>query len=796
MKVRDKNRRMKRIFLLLFVVLTTHSVICAQQKADYSSANKFYGRTINNLNLLGSTTVFPNFFKNDNRFWYSYYTKDGKMFYYVDPKAKKIEPLFNNQKMTEGLCQIFNVAYDPKSLPIPPMNMPMPGSTIETMTSAFVINERGDKFTFEHGGAILEYNRVTEKLTKIKDVERVAGKKTAPAPTGIISCDSTWIMYARAHNLYIKKLSDTTKVEKAITKNGEEYFSYAEKDEGAHKARVLPRGDWFKGTTTGFYILKEDRRKVGTIALLNNDADRPKADIIKFEMPGDKFVSQYTLEFYYPDKDQSRNVNISKWPDQKVEVVHNSSSQNAIYILRKRRTCDEIDICRIDCATGEVKVIINEVSKPYFNDQLHTLEFWDERKEILWLSERTGTAHYYLYDYEGKLKRQLTNGWWVAGKKLKVDMNSRSMFIEGYGREDGINPYYAMVYRIDLDGKKEIKLLTPEDANHKIIFCAKDNSFVDNYSRVDLEPAAVYRTSEGKKICDLSKADISKLYDMGWRKPERFTVKAADGMTDLHGVMWKPFNFDPQKKYPIISYVYPGPQAEGLSLDFTVNGVYNVSLSQVGFIVVTFGHRGGSPQRDKAYHTYGHGKLRDYPLADDKVGIEQLAQRYKFIDIDKVGIFGHSGGGFMATAAICTYPDFYKAAVAASANHDNGIYNRWWGETHHGVKQIGSDSSATFESKISTTMELASKLKGALMLVTGDFDNNVNPASTMRMANALIKANKNFDMLILPTQRHWYNGQGLTYFENRLWFFFAKHLLGDTSADFKSNIDDVLNNKR
>lgn len=297
---------------------------------------------------------------------------------------------------------------------------------------------------------------------------------------------------------------------------------------------------------------------------------------------------------------------------------------------------------------------------------------------------------------------------------------------------------------------------------------------------------------------ELAKPDLKRIYEMGWKMPERFTVKARDGVTDLYGVMWKPADFDSTKKYPVISYVYPGPQTEAVPFDFTVSGSNNMALAQVGFVVVNFGHRGGSPMREKWYHTYGYDNLRDYALADDKYGIEQLADRYSFIDLTKVGIFGHSGGGFMSTAALCTYPDFYTAAVSSSGNHDNNIYNLWWGETHHGVKEVkktvkdsvkGDHEVSTFKSKIPTNADLARNFKGYLLLVTGDMDNNVHPGNTLRMANALIQAGKNFDLVVLPGQRHGYQARANEFYQRKMWFHFAKYLLGDSSADDFYEID-------
>ena len=328
-------------------------------------------------------------------------------------------------------------------------------------------------------------------------------------------------------------------------------------------------------------------------------------------------------------------------------------------------------------------------------------------------------------------------------------------------------------------------------------------------------PKAVLRDNLGNIIMDLETADLSQLYKTGWKMPQTITVKAKDGVTDLYGVMYKPFNFDSTRKYPVISYVYPGPQTESVPYAFTVSGGKNIALAQLGFIVVNFGHRGGSPMRSNYYHTFGYNDLRDYALADDKYGIEQLADMYKFIDLNKVGIYGHSGGGFMSTAAILSFPDFYKVAVSSSGNHDNNIYNQWWGETHNGVTEVDKkvktkgevkdstrkevkdsikkevkDSTKKEEIKISfkgevgKNQDLAKNLKGYLLLVTGDVDNNVHPGNTLRVVDQLIKANKRFDFMMLPGQRHGY-ATSTAYFDRMMWYYFAEHLLGD----YRTNVE-------
>jgi dipeptidyl-peptidase 4 len=303
--------------------------------------------------------------------------------------------------------------------------------------------------------------------------------------------------------------------------------------------------------------------------------------------------------------------------------------------------------------------------------------------------------------------------------------------------------------------------------------------YVDNYSRVNAVPKTTLYNSEGKKVMDLETADFTSLFAAGYKFPQIFKVKADDGVTDLYGVIYKPFNFDSTKKYPVIEYVYPGPQTEAVNTAFSRGMDRTDRLAQLGFVVVTVGNRGGNPARSKWYHNYGYGNLRDYGLADKKATVEQLADRYPWIDINRVGIYGHSGGGFMSTAAMLVYPDFFKVAVSSSGNHDNSIYNRWWSEKHHGVKEsVGEKGDTSFAYSIDKNPELAKNLKGHLLLTTGDIDNNVHPANTIRMVNALIKANKRFDLLLLPGQRHGYADMQ-EYFFWKMADYFSEYLLGD-----------------
>jgi dipeptidyl aminopeptidase/acylaminoacyl peptidase len=517
-------------------------------------------------------------------------------------------------------------------------------------------------------------------------------------------------------------------------------------------------------------------------------------------MPGEEFVPQQELIIFDIASKGRVNVDLKKWKDQTIDVEWTSQkSADKLMLIRKDRPLKHLDVCLVNTETGTLTTLFSEETWPYFNDDYTRLRVINEGNDIIWWSERTGWGQLYHYDGNGNLKNQITDGYFVTGRVERIDTLGRNIYFEAFGKEDGVHPYYSMKYKVSID-RPGITLLTKEPASHSFNMSKSNKYFVDNYSRVDMAPVCVLRDNLGNVIMNLESPDLSQLYLTGWKMPETFVIKAKDGVTDLYGVMYKPFDFDSTKKYPVISYVYPGPQTEKVPYQFTVNGEKNIALAQLGFIVVNFGHRGGSPLRNNYYHTYGYNNLRDYALADDKYGLEQLADKYKFIDLNRVGIYGHSGGGFMSTAAILTYPDFYKVAVSSSGNHDNNIYNQWWGETHNGVKEVEKKAATngdvkdsldkrkaiekSFRGEVEKNQDLAENLKGHLFLVTGDIDNNVHPGNTLRIVDALIKANKRFDFMMLPGQRHGYATE-TAYFDRLMWYYFAEHLLGD----YRTNVE-------
>jgi dipeptidyl aminopeptidase/acylaminoacyl peptidase len=663
-----------------------------------------------------------------------------------------------------------------------------------------------------------EYELASGKLTLLEDY-KAPDKRPRWAS---ISPDEKTIIFGRGYNLYMmdadsyklaqKKADDKNIKEVQLTTDGEEYYSYTrrlndeekkefQKDEKDRKDYRVPAiGIVWSKDSKKIALVREDERKVADLWVINSLANpRPTLETYRYAMPGEENQPQPELLVFdiatkakvkvKADKFKDQTISISTAPRKALDRERDnpppaqwlSDTSDKLYFGRQSRDLHKVDVCLADTAAGEVKVLIEEVLNTYI--EVQPLRLVNGGKEILWWSERDGWGHYYLYDGDGKLKNQITSGEYVTQGVVGVDEKLRLLYFNACGREANEDPYYTHLYRVNFDATG-MKLLNPGDASHSADMNDSSKYIIDNFSRVDTAPKSQLRDAMGNLFLDLETTDVSALVEAGFKFPEVFKVKADDGITDLYGVMYKPFDFDPKLKYPIILYVYPGPQTESVSKTLTPRNA-NVALAQFGFIIVEVGNRGGHPSRSKWYHNFGYGNLRDYGLADKKRAVEQLVMKYPYIDMDKVGIYGHSGGGFMSTAALLVYPDFFKVAVSSSGNHENNIYNRWWSEKHHGVKEVvDKDGKVKFEYSIEKNSELAKNLKGHLMLVTGDMDNNVHPANTIRMANALIKANKRFDFVLMPGQRHGYGDMGDYFFWIRA-DYFCKHLIGDyaTSID-------------
>ena len=806
-------------------------VVGGPGSANFDLAARFAPYKIQEM--VHSTTVSPSWIEGSERFWYEWEDSDGTSYNIVDPVRGTKSQLFDNDRIAAELTRITLDPWDGQHLPIRnirfidenTLQFDVESSQDEDIDEEEEVDteeeeeeDTGQQERSEKKMYHFEYDVGTQTLRELEDYE---SPNNHPGWANV-SPDGETVVFARNYNLWMISGSDYELIldarrgesgdeadeaeedveveEIQLTTDGEEFYAYGgsggrgetnvtyeENMDDRKRAGVV----WSKDSQK-FALVRRDQREVGDLWVVHAVGNkRPELETYKYDMPGEENVTQSELLIYDLAARNMVQVEDDPWQDQMMSVTTDrqfvypdsdeprqqvwlSDNSDELWFTRTSRDRKRTDVMIANAATGEVQTIIEDRLNTYM--ETRNVEKLDNG-DLLWWSERDGWAHIYRYGSDGTLKNRVTEGPWHVDGIAGVDNERGYVFLLGQGRESGEDPYYQHLYRVNLDGSG-LTLLNPGDFDHRVTMGESSRFFVESYSRVNTTPASALFSASGEKILDLETADFSALTEAGYEFPELFKAEADDGVTDMYGVMYKPYDFDPSKKYPIVAYVYPGPQTESVSKFFSTNASEQ-ALAQFGFIVVTLGNRGGNPDRSKWYHNYGYGDLRDYGLADKKAVLEQLGDRHDFIDLDRVGIYGHSGGGFMSTAAMLVYPDFFKAAVSSSGNHNNDVYNRNWSETHHGVQEVVDDEgNVSFEFDIEKNSDLAANLKGHLLLTTGDVDNNVHHAGTFRMAEALIRANKRFDFFMFPGQRHGYGDMGDYWFWLRAEYF-VKHLLGD-----------------
>jgi dipeptidyl-peptidase-4 len=822
---------MKNI-ILCFAMIFTVSVIFAQEtpKPNYRQAAKYSPKNL--AKMVHSTNVSPHWLKKGNRFWYSYKTSNGSNYYLVDVDKKSKKQLFDNVKMAKWLTEITKDPYDAKHLPRFSFKFNKAENAIRfrvTSTEEVEVLEKDKKETKEE----TEKDSTASKKAKKPKMEKktyhleytlggtglkiIDTKKQEKKPWekwANIAPDSSIVLFGKNHNMYwmdkinfkkfIKDEKDSTVVENQWTKDGEENYGYTwggrgEDNVDKDKNKDKRKGVWgtWSHDSKKFVFQKSDSRHIKDLWVINSTGKkRPTLETYKYHMPGEQeFYKSELMIFDIPTKshlrvaiDTSKQQSISVYRAPRKQSERDDdfkpslllSKKGKIYFSSISRDRKKFDIHVADINTGEYKTLIEERFNTYIESR--PLILFNNETEMLHWAERDGWAHFYLYDADGNLKNQITDGDYHVDDFAGLDEKSRTLFFTANGVNKEQDPYYLHTFRINLNGSG-MRALDEGDFTASTSMADSNQYFVSNYSRVNTVPKSEVRDASGNKVMNLETADLSQLMASGYQFPETFKVKADDGITDIYGVMYKPFDMDSTKVYPLLEYVYPGPQTEAVNKSFSYRMDRLDRMAQVGFVVITLGNRGGHPDRSKWYHNYGYGNLRDYGLADKKYVAQQLANKHTFIDIEKVGIYGHSGGGFMSTAAMLVYPDFFKAAVSSAGNHDNNVYNSWWSETHHGVKEeIDEKGKLSHQYKIDDNQSLAKNLKGHLMLIHGDMDNNVNPAGTIRMANELIKAHKRFKFMLMPGQRHGFGSMT----EYSFWLradHFSKYLLGEENMD-------------
>ncbi|MGI8468543.1 MAG: DPP IV N-terminal domain-containing protein [Pyrinomonadaceae bacterium] len=709
------NRKLFPKLAIVFAVLTATISVAAQQRAltadDYARAEKML--IYNTAPLVERAGVRPIFLP-DGRFWYSVSTAQGNEFALVNPAD-------------------------------------------------------GTRAT----------SKDLDALGINSSVAAPTGGRRNFNPDGVVSPDGKRTAYIKDYNLWMKDAA--TGKETQLTTDGVKDFGYATDNAGwvhSDRAILIWSPDSKKIAT-----FQQDQRGTGDMYLVSTNVGHPKLEAWKYPLPGDAVVT--TIQRVIIEVDNPKVIRLQMPPDQHRSTICDdvscdggwtdvewSQDATKLAFVSTSRDHKKENLRVADAATGTIRDVYEETSPTQFESGQGAAnwKFLPASNEFIWFTERDGWGHLYLYDLtSGKLKNQITSGDWAVWQVLKVDDKNRVIYFNAGGREKGEDPYFSHFYSVGFDGKN-LKSLTPESGNHQVIISPDGKTFVDTYSKPDVPPVSVLRDINGKLVATLEKADISRLVAAGWKPPMPIIVKARDGVTDLYGLMYVPTNLDASKKYPIINYIYPGPQGGSVgSRAFSPSRGDNQALAELGFVVVQIDGT-CNPLRSKKFHDACYGNMADNTLPDQITGMQQLAAKYPYIDLNRVGIWGHSGGGFATAAAMFRYPDFFKVGISESGNHDNRNYEDDWGERY-----IGLLSGDNYEKQANENF--AKNLKGHLMLAHGTMDDNVPPSNTLLVVDALIKANKDFDLVLIPNAHHGY-GAASFYMMRRRWDYFVKNLMG------------------
>ena len=665
---------------------------------DYARAESMLSQSTGQL--VDGINVRPVWIDSD-RFWYRSDVEDGYKYKLVNITSREITPLFNHKLFAKGLSELTGQDYKENNLFI----------------SSIDISEDGS-MTIEAGRDKYLFNNETGSIEKINSPDRPM--------YSVLSPDGKKAAFIKDHNLWVRIISSGKDIQ--LTKDGVKDYGYATNNAGWTKGKgpvLLWSPDSRKIAT-----FRHDGRYIGEMYLVSTNVGHPELEAWKYPLPEDSLA--FRIERMVIDTETGENTWLKMEADQHrstttdhiagrggtfLDVEWSRSGEKLSFVSTSRDHKHEV--FRIaDPVTGEVKDIFDETEETFFESgyRSRNWRFLHDSKEAIWYSQRDNWGHLYLYDIEtGDLKNQITTGDWKVLSLLRVDEEERKLYFTACGREPG-DPYFQYLYSINMDGSGLI-LHTPDSANHEVYLSENGNAFVDYYSTPSTPPVTEVRFLDGDDSFEVERADISRLLNTDWVAPVSFNVKARDGETDIYGLMHKPSNFDPEKKYPIINYIYPGPQSGSVgSRSFSASRSDRQAIAELGFIVVAIDAM-GTPMRSKSFHEAYYGNMGDNGLPDQIAGMKQLAKKYKWIDLERVGIYGHSGGGFASTDAILRYPDFFDVAVSGAGNHDNRNYEDDWGEKWHGLLNKNPDGSDNYDSQANQL--LAKNLKGKLLLAHG-----------------------------------------------------------------------------
>jgi dipeptidyl aminopeptidase/acylaminoacyl peptidase len=744
--------------VVLFAALVLGSPAAAQvTAADYARAERFLG--YNTTPLVFGAGIRPVALP-DGRFTYRNAIPDGTEFLVVDPATRTRARAFDHPRLAAALSRAADTTYDALHLPF----------------SQFDFTPDGRSLTFDIGPRHWTCDR--------------AGTACAATPrrrdpvleNGVVSPDGKRVAFIRDYNLWVRELEGGRETQ--LTTDGVKEFGYATDNAGwvkSDRAVLVWSPDSRKIAT-----FQQDERGVGEMYLVQTRVGHPVLEQWKYPLPGDSVIT--TIQRVIVDLDGPKVIRLGMPADQHrsticdhvlcgriwADVEWSPDASRLIFVSTSRDHKHEW-LREADAATGAVREVMEETSATQFESGFNRINWHalTATNEVIWFSERDDWGHLYLYDLRtGKLKNRITSGAWPVLQLLRVDEAARTVYFVAAGREPG-DPYFRRLYSVRLDGS-HLTLLTPEDADHDVTLSASGRAFIDSYSRPDVPPVTVLRDAAGKLLLQLERADISRLAATGWRPPTPITVKARDGRTNLYGLLYRPTQLDSTRHYPIVNHIYPGPQTGSVGgRAFSAARGDAQALAELGFIVVEIDAM-GTPMRSKTFHDAYYGNMGDNGLPDQIAGMKELARRYPWIDLDRAGIYGHSGGGFAAADAILRYPDFFKVAISEAGNHDNREYEDDWGERYQGLLERRADGTTSYDDQ--ANQNLAKNLKGKLLIAFGTTDNNVPPDNSLLLVDALIRANKDFDLLALPNRRHGFGSE--PYMVRRRWDYFVRNLLG------------------
>ena len=748
----------RRILAALLAVAAVRLAPTADAQVSYTRAEQLLPWHAN-TRIYGDA-VEPTWYPDSTRFWYRTNTREGTQFIVVDAARNSRALLFDNARLARAMTLASDTSFDPRKLPFQVIRFGEDGR--DPRTIMFTAIKR--RWSCD----IVSY-QCTHKDTSASDIPFV------------LSPDRKREAFINRNNLWVRGRDGRDSTQ--LTTDGVDDWSYGLPSLRPQQSlKPAPRRPQLRWSPDGrrIAVSRTDERNVAKMYYISSTSQRPRLFSQPYALPGDSIVPVPQLWIVDVATKQSRMARIAPLPSQLQaagsarDSLWNDAS-STLHVSWLTRGSKSAYLGEVDAATGATTTLARDTSKTYVELNQGDPTGWyitRNGQESIWWSERDGWAHLYRLGRNGAVINQITSGPWSVGAVQHVDERSRTIWFTARGREAGRNPYYAHLYRVGYDGSG-LTLVTPENANHRVSFSPTGRWFVDAYSTIETPAVSVLRTPDGRVVRTLETADVTDLRATGWRPAQTFMAKARDGVTDLYGVMYLPSTFDASKRYPIIDNIYPGPQVGSVGSWAFKGGSETQALAELGFVVIQLDHM-GTPFRSKAFHDAYYGNFTDNGLPDHVAVIKQLATRYPYIDAEKVGIFGHSGGGFASTDAILRYPEFFKVAVAGSGNHDNRTYNIYWAEKYQGL--LTKDTlRKTDNFASSANASLAKNLQGKLLLMHGDMDDNVSPAMTLQVVDALIKANRSFDLIIAPNRAHSLNEP---YFIRRRWDYFVEHLMG------------------